>query len=238
MNLKGCRFTWASNPRQGKITKERLDRILVNWSWRSVFQNAYGIALPLVSSDHSPIVLFLKAKSRGAKQFKFEAYWVEHEECHATIKEAWDNTDNENQENNSWQILLQKKDNTKRALSEWHTRTFQRDDKEIERLKERIQIIQNSSNSEDDWNEVKFLQGKIKDLWKQEEIYWNQRSRIKWLNWGDQNTKFFHASTVQRRERNRIERIKNDQGAWVEGQAQINLAVHNFFKNIYTASDC
>lgn len=28
-DLKGCNFTWVSNPRDGVITKEKLDRVLI-----------------------------------------------------------------------------------------------------------------------------------------------------------------------------------------------------------------
>lgn len=44
----------------------------------------------------------------------------------------------------------------------------------------------------------------IKNLWKREEMYWRQRSRIKWLNQRDRNMKFFHVTTIDRRRRNMV----------------------------------
>ena len=41
-----------------------------------------------------------------------------------------------------------------------------------------------------------------------------QRSREEWIAYGDINTKFYHASTLVRRKRNRIERLKNNEGEW------------------------
>ncbi|KAJ1417129.1 Endonuclease/exonuclease/phosphatase superfamily [Sesbania bispinosa] len=49
--LKGCRFTWVSNPRAGQVTKEKLDRVFVNWGWRQLYPHASAIALPAISSD-------------------------------------------------------------------------------------------------------------------------------------------------------------------------------------------
>ena len=39
----------------------------------------------------------------------------------------------------------------------------------------------------------------IDDIHQAEEMFWMQRSRVSWLQLGDRNTHFFHASTVQRR---------------------------------------
>lgn len=41
-------------------------------------------------------------------------------------------------------------------------------------------------------------------MFRDEEIFWKQKSRNTWLRVGDQNTKFFHATTKQQRARNRI----------------------------------
>lgn len=52
---------------------------------------------------------------------------------------------------------------------------------------------------------------------------------------GDRNTKFFHDTTLQRRERNRIQRIKDDQGSWIEGKEEVFKAVLEHFQKIYKA---
>lgn len=73
-DLKGCSFTWTSNSRNGEVVKEKLDRVLVNLPWRMSFQNALALALPAISSDHSPILLSLDPKTRSGRMFNFEAY--------------------------------------------------------------------------------------------------------------------------------------------------------------------
>lgn len=42
---------------------------------------------------------------------------------------------------------------------------------------------------------------------------WFQKSRVDWLLCGDKSIRFFHASTIVRRKRNRIERLKMSDGS-------------------------
>lgn len=56
---------------------------------------------------------------------------------------------------------------------------------------------------------------KLLALRKQEEEYLKLKSRVQWLPDGDDNTRFFHLSTVKRRRRNRISGIQNSVRQWI-----------------------
>lgn len=116
----------------------------------------------------------------------------------------------------------------------WKKRVFKRADVELAKLKSKLNLLQNRPNL--NLEEIRETQERITKLWRQEASYWEQRSRLKWLSDGDRNTKFFHATTLQRRDRNRILRIKDDQGSWVEGREEIFNAVMGHFDEVYTAS--
>lgn len=80
----------------------------------------------------------------------------------------------------------------------------------------------------------------IKDincLWRQEELYWSQRSRLKWLKFGDKNSRFFHATIVQRRDRNKLYRLKDKDGVWVEGHSKVMTAFEDYFRGIYVQAE-
>lgn len=62
---------------------------------------------------------------------------------------------------------------------------------------------------------------------------WNQRSRVCWIEWGDRNTKFFHATASQRRRKNKIRGLLNSDGEWQEGQEEIDGIVLDYFASIY-----
>ncbi|KAJ1426339.1 Zinc finger, CCHC-type [Sesbania bispinosa] len=89
LELKGCKFTWTSNPRDDFVTREKLDRVLVNWAWRTDFPNAMALALPAVSSDHSPIIFWPVPPLSSGNSFKYEFFWEDHEQCNDVIKEGW-----------------------------------------------------------------------------------------------------------------------------------------------------
>lgn len=229
LDLNGCRYTWSSNPRNGVITKEKLDRVLLNWPWRQSFPHAMAVALPTVSSDHSPILLHMVPRTRSGRSFNFESFWAEHDECEDVVLEGWQK---EGILEDPWENVLTRSKNCKQSLLAWQRQTFCKADDEIHKLKLQLQAVLNQPG-QDNWEEAKRIQKKIDVMWMQEEAFWGQRARLKWLNDGDKNTKFFHATTIQRRARNRIQRIKDNNGAWVEGKEEIFAEVIHHFQKVY-----
>lgn len=231
MELQGNKFTWVSNPRNGRVTREKLDRVLVNWPLRRCFPHASAIALPIISSDHSPIIFQPVPREKSGACFKYEAFWEEHPDCKNIVKDGWEACE---ERDSAWETFLARSKACKKRLQSWQRVEFKRADVEIAMLKGQLNDLLNQAHSFPDWTKVRELQEQIKVLWKREEIFWSQRSRVKWLKWGDRNSKFFHASTVQRRERNRIVRLRNGENEWIEGRHNIFSHVLDHFQGIYT----
>lgn len=66
-----------------------------------------------------------------------------------------------------------------------------------------------------------------------EEMYLHQRSRVSWLIYGDRNSKFFHTSLVQKRQRNQLLRLKALDGTWKESKNDINAEIGTYFSSLY-----
>ena len=62
---------------------------------------------------------------------------------------------------------------------------------------------------------------------------WFQRSQEKWIASGDRNTKYYHASTLIRRNRNRIEALKDIEGNRVSNPTLLDKMVEDFFKDLF-----
>lgn len=80
------------------------------------------------------------------------------------------------------------------------------------------------------------IKAELSGLWKMEEIYWKQRAKVHWLKEGDMNTKFFHLTTIQRRQRNKVIQIKNDDGVWLCGENLVGAELKRYFENLFTSS--
>ncbi|CAL9031736.1 unnamed protein product [Prunus brigantina] len=75
-------------------------------------------------------------------------------------------------------------------------------------------------------------------LLEQEALFWQQKSRVKWLQEGDRNTKFFHLTTIIRRRRNKIERLKDENDVWVEESEAIKSVVVKYFSDLFKSRQC
>lgn len=63
--------------------------------------------------------------------------------------------------------------------------------------------------SEDSLELEKHLQSQLSERDEQEERLWKKKSRIRWLEEGERNKKFFHRTTIKRRMHNNITNIQN-----------------------------
>ncbi|KAK7275172.1 hypothetical protein RIF29_16281 [Crotalaria pallida] len=71
----------------------------------------------------------------------------------------------------------------------------------------------------------------------QEEAYWFQQSRNKWISMGDQNTRFFHNAAMSRRRRNKINALLNEEGNWIyDSNALRDMAV-SYFSKLFSPND-
>ena len=67
---------------------------------------------------------------------------------------------------------------------------------------------------------------------QQEETLWKQKSRKLWLREGDKNTSFFHESTIQHRQQNRINRLKSVEGHILEDQRQMEKELVSYYSDL------
>ncbi|KAG8488150.1 hypothetical protein CXB51_018462 [Gossypium anomalum] len=79
-------------------------------------------------------------------------------------------------------------------------------------------------------------QDDLRRLYEEDEIYWAQRSRIKWLKEGDRNTKIFHVRATSRRKKNDIDRLKDNNGCWVYNSRDKCRVARDYFIDLFQTS--
>lgn len=73
----------------------------------------------------------------------------------------------------------------------------------------------------------------------QEEMFWRQKSRLKWLKEGDRNTKFFHAYALSQQRRCSIPELHCEDGSIVSGQSAIaDMFVSHFSAALTSSTHC
>ncbi|XP_019224694.1 PREDICTED: uncharacterized protein LOC109206328 [Nicotiana attenuata] len=135
--------------------------------------------------------------------------------------------------------LLQSIDEFKKLATKWNKEVFGNIFHQKNRLLARISGIQRSASYQFSsflQNLESELNNELNLILKNEEDFWKLKSRINWLNDGDASTRFFHTSTLNRRRRNRILSLKEDNGNWITDQKEIQSTIVDFFTKLYTTS--
>ncbi|KAK4273760.1 hypothetical protein QN277_017095 [Acacia crassicarpa] len=233
LEFKGSKFTWCNN-RPNALVRERLDRALGNAAFRDDFDHAMVFNVEPLGSDHHALVVDCwYCEEKSPKQFKFEASWVQHEEFLQIVAEGWNGV--EGIVDNKMKDLIRRLEACKKHLLRWSKSAFPNFKKVIEHLRNQLERCFAGQLSDIKFQEAEELVRLIEEAWDREESYWWQRSRISWLNCGDRNTRFFHCSVIQRRQRNKILRLKDENGIWLEERDAINNSFSAFYQNLFSS---
>ncbi|XP_057425675.1 uncharacterized protein LOC130719041 [Lotus japonicus] len=234
VDASGNPFTWVNNRTGVGRVEERLDYVLINRAWEELWPFTRVSHLIRHQSDHSPIVFHcgtrrMEIRRHRTRMFRFEELWLESgNECAEIVAEGWSRPHTS---------LLGKIDVVGQHLKSWGSEKYGDLPKKIADSKKHLQRLQGGVQTDSVITEAKQVERNLDDLLKQEEIFWGQRSRANWLKHGDRNTRFFHTKATQRRKRNLIEEIKDDQGRSFEKNVDIARVLQKYFEDIFTSSN-
>ncbi|CAN1163243.1 LINE-1 retrotransposable element ORF2 protein [Linum perenne] len=220
----GPKFTWF----RGRL-KERLDRSLCNDKWIQSFPRSSTLHLERLKSDHRPIIVRTDSTPNQvhvSRPFRFNAAWLTHDLFDSFLDHQWE----------AGKDVCSSLQAFGADCQRWNKDTFGHILKRKKSLQRRLQELEQQSRNSLTLNSAKEEEDVRTELEKtlwQEEILWMQKSRIKWLKDGDRNTKFFHLSTLRRREFNRIKGLRNDDGQWVYDDSQLQKLATDFFKKLF-----
>ncbi|GMI86482.1 hypothetical protein HRI_002317500 [Hibiscus trionum] len=196
--LKDGIYTWMRGGNTNSAS--RLDRFLVPPEivdrWPSIGQFCLTRSL----SDHNLILLRVEKGKRGPQPFKYFDFWAD-DPCYTDIvKSTIDNCSERGVADLLKKIKLKSKD--------WVKQKRLKEEASVADVEERIAVLESravtDTNSKEVWEEIKAFRTSLWDLNRKEEREWLQKSRLKWFQEGDKNTKFFHMTASLRRSCNSI----------------------------------
>ncbi|XP_020676647.1 uncharacterized protein LOC110095446 [Dendrobium catenatum] len=240
LKFMGPMFTWSNNKKGLDRIMERLDRMIVN-SY-SVNTNELLVVkhLPRIASDHYPILLNLNSSSpKISKSFKFENIWASYPASFSVVQNVW----NRKFVGSRSDILNTKMRRTLKTLYFWSRTKHQNLEQFKETLKREILLLQekearNGLLSYDEICLLKFKIGELNSTLSLLSTWWKQRAKVKWINEGDQNSKFFHSFASARKNVNFIASIKDDLGNLFDNHNEIEEVLIHYFKNKWSEKNC
>lgn len=163
-------------------------------------------------------------------RFFFDSRFAAEPECELEVKEGWLPLV-------QGRLQYKVKDKIRKCksrLQRWKKgRNFNLSLK-IHSLEERLADIHRGTGF--DLNEERRWLLALRAAWGEEEVWWQQKSRVQWLREGDKNTSFFHAFTRKRRQQHRVSGLFDSADNWVEEPMQLESIVAEDFENIYRTS--
>jgi len=229
----GSLFSWigkrscgVAGRKRRDLIKCRLDRAMGNEEWHSIYSHTNVEYLQHRGSDHRPLLASIQNKPyRPYKHFIFDKRWRNKPGFKESVQEGWAFPSR-----GEGVPFFQKIRNCRQTKSIWKKSNKTNTEKLILELHSQLDLAYEDENfSTEDLLALKW--------YRDEEIFWKLKSREIWFQLGDMNTKIFHASTKQRRARNKILGLLNQDGLWVDNEVEIEHLAENYFETLFTTSD-
>jgi hypothetical protein len=89
LGYSGPAYTWTNKRFATNPTYERLDRFLGNAEWCVAFPSTTIYHLPMLRSDHVPILAVLNSNHfKTNRPFRFENWWLREQEYHMVAQQV------------------------------------------------------------------------------------------------------------------------------------------------------
>ncbi|XP_071939977.1 uncharacterized protein [Coffea arabica] len=122
------------------------------------------------------------------------------------------------------------------ALIEWNRTTKGNAKLKIQEIKEQLKVAREAGELCNKGG-IATLKLQLSKAYKEEELYWSQKSRNRWLKEGDKNTAFFHQCVLAKRKRNRISVLQKSDGNWCRSDKEIKEEMCNHYNELFMSTN-
>ncbi|KAL1209527.1 hypothetical protein V5N11_020428 [Cardamine amara subsp. amara] len=230
LSSNGNRFTWGGR-RYDLWVQSRLDSCFGNKNWQKTFPASSQTFLEKRGSDHRPILVKLAASQDSYKgSFRFDKKFLNKPMVKEAISLAW---------NCSNHIrgfsVAERLRGCRKALSKWKKENPKNDLTRINQIQDALEAEQSVDNPRLD--SIFIMKQDLAWAYREEEDYWRQKSKEKWLNAGDKNSKFFHNSVKAARRKKRLEKLKDVNGCTQNSEASKGAVAEAYFRDLFKSTN-
>lgn len=229
-------FTWW-NHQQSHHIAEKLDRVLGNFQWLATFPNSIiTFEEPLFSDHASCCIRFQDLGPRIVRPFRFNHHLMQHVRFLDVVKESWTTS----QVDGSPMLRISRKLKLlKTKLRELNRSAFSGIENRVRVALADLkaaQVTMLTLPSPAAAISERALHLVWQNLASAESTFLRQKSSLKWLSEGDENTSFFHKNVIVRNAFNGIKRLKLDDGSIISDHVSIKNACVNFYTSLFGTS--
>lgn len=160
------------------------------------------------------------------RRFRFENQWLREEGLHGIVTGRWANSSGLN--------LLDCLGSCSKSLYGWGKVLARRFREGIVVCKRKIEVLRGKSDMAS-VSELQCQKDLLVKLLLQEEDFYKQRAKLYWLQDGDSNTIMFHRMATQRKKRNRLLHLKDDNGVLVDDEQGMGGVAVSYFSDLFAA---
>ncbi|KAL1215221.1 hypothetical protein V5N11_016987 [Cardamine amara subsp. amara] len=235
LSSKGNGFTWGGK-RFDLWIQSRLDRCFGNKKWFNIFPGSNQTFLAKRGSDHRPVLVNLVASKEAYRGcFRFDKRFLNKPDVKEAINQAWNSSVLRHGLSGFDEKVSDKLRLCRKVLSRWKRENSSNSSDCITSLQQQLEVEQSSNfPNAQKFKEIKY---NLCKAYREEEEFWRQKSQEKWVQGGDKNTKFFHASVKANRGKKRIDKLKDINGNMQKSEASKGEVAVAYFNDLFTCSN-
>lgn len=237
LTYRGNNFTWWNKSKTRPIAK-KLDRVLVNSQWSSVYPCAYALFGEPDFSDHASCGVTLDSGSLKEKRpFKFSNFLLLNQEFLPLLAAQWFTINVTG--SNMLRVSLKLK-KLKSFIRKFSKENYSDLEKRVSDAHALLLDLQNRILSDPSAsNATKLLdaESKWQVLSEAEDSFLRQRTSISWFKDGDCNSAFFHRMAATRKSKNHIHFLLDSNDVRIDTQLEIREHCVSYFSELLGGED-
>jgi hypothetical protein len=233
IGLSGRQFTWAN--RRSTPTFEKLDRILVSVDWEQKFPLVSVRALARSGSDHTPLLLDSGAHAHLGNHapFSFELSWFLHNGFEDIVEREWNSVEVVGTPVDIWQHKIR---HLRRFLKGWAKNLSGKYKIEKDKLLLIITALDIKAEtqplSHGEREQLRMANDDMNKLRRAEEAKWAQRAKVKHVQEGGNNTKYFHLIANGKNRKKIFFQLEQEEGTII-GEDNLKHYITDYYKTLF-----